>query len=83
MSHSGVPVYLAAGVRTPFPKASGAFAHLDASELSLPVMQEMAARLGSARPDMPVWGSVIPNLAWSNIAREVLLDAGRVAHRHV
>jgi acetyl-CoA C-acetyltransferase len=75
MSNPGVPVYLAAGVRSPFLKAGGAFAHLDALELSVPVVQEMAARLGSARPDMLVWGSVIPNLTWSNIAREVLLDA--------
>jgi hypothetical protein len=28
-----------------------------------------------AEPDLVVWGSVIPNLGWSNIAREVWLDA--------
>jgi acetyl-CoA C-acetyltransferase/acetyl-CoA acyltransferase len=28
-----------------------------------------------AEPDFVVWGTVIPNLGWSNIAREVWLDA--------
>src|SRR3546814_14915662 len=28
-----------------------------------------------AEPDLVVWGSVIPNLGWSNIAREIWLDA--------
>jgi len=75
MSTTDVPVFLAAGVRTPFLKAGGAFSHLDALGLSVPVAQEMVGKLAGARPDMFVWGSVIPNLTWSNIAREVLLDA--------
>ncbi len=76
MNTTPVPVYLAAGVRTPFLKAGGAFSHLDALGLSVPVAQAMSAQLRGARPDVFVWGSVIPNLTWSNIAREVLLDAG-------
>src|SRR3546814_11273375 len=28
-----------------------------------------------AEPDLVVWGSGIPNLGWSNIAREIWLDA--------
>jgi acetyl-CoA C-acetyltransferase len=36
----------------------------------------MIGRLRDARPDFAVWGTVIPNLTWSNIAREVLMDAG-------
>ena len=69
-------VYLAAGVRTPFQKAGGAFSHLDAIALSVPVAQAMMARLQNGNPDFAIWGTVIPNLTWSNIAREVLLDAG-------
>lgn len=68
--------WIAAGVRSPFLKADGAFSHLDAIALSVPVAQAMLARLGDARPDFAVWGTVIPNLTWSNIAREVLMDAG-------
>jgi acetyl-CoA C-acetyltransferase len=36
----------------------------------------MIGLLGGARPDFAVWGAVVPNLTWSNIARETLLDAG-------
>src|SRR5262245_15850210 len=36
----------------------------------------MVQKLNGAMPDFAVWGTVIPNLTWSNIAREVLMDAG-------
>jgi acetyl-CoA C-acetyltransferase len=36
----------------------------------------MVGLLNGALPDMAVWGAVVPNLTWSNIAREVLMDAG-------
>lgn len=66
------PVFVAAGLRTPFGRGGGALANYDAISLSVPVAQAMAAR---AEPDLVVWGSVIPNLGWSNIAREMWLDA--------
>ena len=69
-------VWLAAGVRTPFSKVDGALSSLDAIELSVPVARHMVASLGKARPDFVVWGHVVPNLTWSNIGREVLMDAG-------
>jgi acetyl-CoA C-acetyltransferase len=69
-------IYFASGVRTPFSKVDDALAAYDAIELSVPVVQAMAARLkGGVRPDLAVWGSVVPNLGWSNIAREIWLDA--------
>jgi acetyl-CoA C-acetyltransferase len=71
-----VPVWLAAGLRTPFVKVDGPFAAMDAIALSVPVAQAMMRQLGAGRPDFAVWGTVIPNLTWSNIAREVLMDAG-------
>lgn len=64
--------YLIAGVRTPFMKAGGAFAHHDALSLSLPVAQAMAAE---ARPDVVIWGQVIPSTRLSNIGRELVLEA--------
>lgn len=70
------PVWFAAGVRTPFLKVDQAFAELDAVALSVPVVQHMTGLLADRRPDFAVWGAVIPNLGWSNIAREVLMDAG-------
>jgi acetyl-CoA C-acetyltransferase len=74
--HTAVDVFLAAGLRTPFLKVGGAFSHLDAIALSVPVARAMMAKLRDAKPDFAIWGTVIPNLTWSNIAREVLLDAG-------
>ncbi len=69
-------IWLAAGVRTPFAKVDGPLAGFDAIALSVPVVREMVGRLRGAAPDFAVWGAVAPNLTWSNIAREVLMDAG-------
>jgi acetyl-CoA C-acetyltransferase len=73
---SQTDIWLAAGVRTPFVKVDGPLAHLDAIALSLPVVRRMTELLGGGKPDFAIWGTVIPNLTWSNIGREVLLDAG-------
>lgn len=72
---SGKPdIWLAAGVRTPFARAGGVLAHRDALDLSTPVVKAMLAK--GARPDLMVWGAVIPNLTISNLAREALIEAG-------
>src|SRR5215468_1699302 len=68
------PVWLAAGVRTPFVGVDGPFAQRDSLTLSVPVVQAMAARIRGAI-DFGVWGAVIPNLAYANLAREVWLEA--------
>src|SRR5215472_6398981 len=69
-------IYFASGIRTPFSKVDGALAGYDAIALSVPVVQAMAARLKPAtKADFAVWGSVVPSLGWSNIAREIWLDA--------
>ena len=68
-------VWIASGVRTPFAKVDGALQALDAIELSVPVARHMVDLL-KGRPDFAVWGAVVPSLMWSNIAREVLMDAG-------
>ena len=69
-------VWLGAGVRTPFAKVDGALGKLDAIALSVPVVRHMLEKLPGKPPEFAVWGAVIPNLGWSNIAREVLMDAG-------
>ncbi|MEY4879434.1 MAG: hypothetical protein RJB62_903 [Pseudomonadota bacterium] len=74
-------IFLASGVRTPFSKVDGALSAYDSVALSVPVVQAMQARLApGAKPDFAVWGSVVPNLGWSNIAREIWLDAGLDPH---
>lgn len=69
-------IWLAAGVRTPFAKVDGALSTLDAIGLSVPVVSAMTGQLRNGEPDFVVWGCVAPNLTWSNIAREVLMEAG-------
>ncbi len=70
-------VWLVPGVRTPFARVDAGLRSLDAVALSVPVAKAMGAQLAAGtRPDLMVWGTVASNLGWSNIAREVLLDAG-------
>lgn len=65
-------VFLVSGLRTPFCKVDGPLKGFDAIGLSVPVVQAMER---IAHPDLLVWGTVIPSLRWSNIAREVQMDA--------
>ena len=73
---NGHELWLAAGLRTPFARVDGPLARLDAVELSLPVVRAMTGSQSAAKPDLVVWGTVIPNLGYSNIAREVQIEAG-------
>src|SRR2546423_12097503 len=73
---NGHAIWLAAGLRTPFARVDGPLARLDAVELSLPVVRAMTGSQSAAKPDLVVWGTVIPNLGYSNIAREVQIEAG-------
>jgi acetyl-CoA C-acetyltransferase len=66
-------IFLVPGVRTPFVKGGGPFAQYDALGISAPVAKAMAAR---AQPDFIVWGEVIPEATVSNIARELVFEAG-------
>jgi acetyl-CoA C-acetyltransferase len=67
-------IWIAAGVRTPFTKVDGGLAKRDAIALGVPVLQAMAERT-TGRIDSAVWGTVIPSLRYSNVARETWLDA--------
>ncbi|HXN16473.1 MAG TPA: acetyl-CoA C-acyltransferase [Usitatibacter sp.] len=68
--------WLASGLRTPFGRVDAQLRGFDAVALSVPVARAMTAQLAaSERPDLVVWGSVAPNLGWSNLAREVVIDA--------
>ncbi len=72
-------VWLAAGLRTPFVRVDGPFAGRDALALSVPVVEAMSKR-ASGPVDFAVWGSVVLNLGYSNLAREVWLEAGLEPH---
>ena len=75
MKNSDSKIWLASGKRTPFAKIDKELSKLDAIESSLPVIQSMT-RQGQCLPDFMIWGTVAPNLAYSNIAREIWLDSG-------
>ncbi len=62
------------GARTPFTKVDGELSDRGAIELSEPVVRAMVAEM-RGQPDLAVWGAVAPNLDYSNIAREVWVDA--------
>jgi acetyl-CoA C-acetyltransferase len=67
-------VWLAAGLRTPFVNVDGPFAHRDSLNLSVPVVLTMANQ-AKGPIDFAVWGSVVVNLAYANLAREVWLES--------
>jgi acetyl-CoA C-acetyltransferase len=67
-------IFLAAGIRTPFAGVDGPFARRDSLALSVPVVQAMAARV-TGPIDFGIWGAVVGNLAYANLAREIWLDA--------
>jgi acetyl-CoA C-acetyltransferase len=70
------PIWLAAGVRTPFTRVDGGLAARDGIAIGIPVLRAMAERVApGARIDSMQWGSVIPSLHYSNLARETWLDA--------
>jgi acetyl-CoA C-acetyltransferase len=74
MATDGPKIWLAAGLRTPFVGVDGPFAQRDALTLSVPVAQAMAARATGAI-DFAVWGAVIVNLAYANLARDIWLES--------
>ena len=73
--HATENVWILPGLRTPFAKAGTGLARFDALELSLPVVEAMMGADHSIMPDLLIWGSVIPSLSYSNLAREVVLEA--------
>jgi len=79
MAETGPAIWLVTGLRTPFLRVDGPFAGRDALALSIPVVTAMA-RQCSGRIDFAIWGSVALNLAYSNLAREVWLEAGLEPH---
>ena len=74
MKKTSKEIWLVAGKRTPFVKLDKEYKGLNAISLSVPVVQEMIKTQG-IDPDFMIWGSVAPNLGYSNLAREIIMDA--------
>src|SRR5215210_2489760 len=66
------------GLRTPFLRAGSHFAHLDVLDLARAVTVELLQRsqLDPARVDHVIYGNVVRPVAYSNLARELVLAAG-------
>src|SRR5262245_16143655 len=69
---------LIAGLRTPFVRAGSDFAQLDALDLARAVTVELFQRtaLDPAEVDHVIYGNVTRPVAYSNLARELVLAAG-------
>jgi acetyl-CoA C-acetyltransferase len=67
-------IWIAAGLRTPFAKAGQQLAYCDSLHLSKLVLNEMHKK-ESINPDYVIWGTVIQNVKYSNIAREAVMDS--------
>lgn len=74
MKTTNETVWLIAGLRTPFAKVDKELKELDVISLSLPVVKAMIED-NNLSPDLLIWGSVAPNLGYSNLAREIIMDA--------
>jgi len=74
MTNGTRTVWLAAGLRTPFVNVDGPFAGRDSLGLSVPVVQAMVKQV-TGPIDFGIWGAVVVNLAYANLAREVWLEA--------
>jgi acetyl-CoA C-acetyltransferase len=74
MPDDGQAIWLVSGLRTPFVNVDGPFAKRDALTLSVPVVQAMAQQVNGPI-DFGVWGSVVVNLAYANLAREIWLES--------
>ncbi len=74
MPGNGGAIWLAAGLRTPFVQVDGPFAGRDSLALSVPVVTAMAKEVDGPI-DFGVWGAVVGNLAYTNLAREIWLDS--------
>lgn len=74
MSKNKKEIWLASGLRTPFVKESKEFIGVSAIDLSVAVVNQMK-RKEQLNPDYVAWGTVVPNLEYSNIARDIVLES--------
>lgn len=74
MSKINKEIWLASGLRTPFVKQNKELKDISAIDLSVAVVNNMK-RNEQANPNYLVWGTVIPNLTYSNIARDIVLES--------
>ncbi len=67
-------IWLASGLRTPFVKDNKELKDVSAIDLSSAVVNNMTLK-EQVRPNYLAWGTVVPNLTYSNIARDIVLES--------
>lgn len=67
-------IWVASGLRTPFAKADRELKNISALDMSKEVLDKMAEK-ESINPNYVIWGTVVPTLKYSNIAREAVMDS--------
>lgn len=67
-------IWLASGLRTPFVKEGRELRDISAIDMSVAVVNQMR-RTQNIQPNYVTWGTVLPNLTYSNIARDVVLES--------
>lgn len=67
-------IWIASGLRTPFAKNDKELQDISTLDLSSSVINKMFDT-ENINPDYVVWGTVVPNLKYSNIAREIVMDS--------
>ena len=67
-------IWLASGLRTPFVKENKELKDVSAIDLSVAVVNNMKQK-EPISPDYLAWGTVVPNLTYSNIARDIVLES--------
>lgn len=67
-------IWLASGLRTPFVKENKELKDVSAIGLSVAVVNSMKEK-EQIGPDYLAWGTVVPNLSYGNIARDIVLES--------
>ena len=67
-------IWLASGLRTPFVKENKELKDVSAIALSVAVVNSMKGK-EQISPNYLAWGTVVPNLTYSNIARDIVLES--------
>lgn len=67
-------VWVVSGLRTPFAKNDRELRNIGAVEMSVSVLNKMK-EANNIQPDYVAWGTVVPSLTYSNIARDIVLQS--------
>ena len=74
MNNINKEIWLVSGLRTPFAKENKELKDVSAIDLSVAVVNSMKKK-EQVSPAYLAWGTVVPNLTYGNIARDIVLES--------